>query len=66
MQNNLIKFLEYVTQNPNLRIGQAFCNFFSVTDAILFYETDHQKSWEMIMNIEKYSKYIREGEYEKV
>lgn len=66
MQKNLIQFLQYTVDNTNLRLGQAFCNFFSVTDAILFYETDPQKSWEMILNNEKFSKYIMESEYEKV
>jgi hypothetical protein len=52
----LKSFLEYHTSKPNLRIGQAFCNMFGITDAILFYETDVNKSWEMIYK--KYMKYL--------
>jgi hypothetical protein len=66
MQKNLIQFLQYTVDNKNMRLGQAFCNFFSVTDAILFYEPDPQKSWEMILNNEKFFKYICENECEKV
>jgi hypothetical protein len=53
---NLIKFLEYSVDHPNYRLGQAFCNFFNITDAELFYEPDEQQCWDIIYK--KYSQYI--------
>lgn len=56
----LLQFIEYIAEFPNYRVGQAFCNFFSVQDAILFYEPDPQKCWEMIVKIPNYYAKIEE------
>jgi len=42
MQTNIAyrNFEDYRTSCPELRYGQAFCNYYSITDPKLFYETD--------------------------
>ena len=49
MQKNLIQFLQYSVVNPNMRLGQAFCNFFNITDSRLFHEVDQDECWEIII-----------------
>lgn len=33
-------FEDYRTSNPQLRYGEAFCNYYAITDTILFHEED--------------------------
>lgn len=40
-------FEEYRLRNPELRYGQAFCNYYRITDTVLFYETDEKKAREL-------------------
>lgn len=65
-KGKLLQFIEYIAEYPNYRVGQAFCNFFSVRDTILFYETDPQKSWEMIVKNPKYYAMIDEKQTETI
>ena len=65
-KGKLLQFIEYIAEYPNYRVGQAFCNFFSVRDTILFYETDPQKCWEMIVKNPNYYAKIDENQIETV
>jgi hypothetical protein len=53
MEKNLENFLHYFVANPKYRIGQAFCNYYNITDPDLFYEENNNKCWNIIN--EKYS-----------
>ena len=58
MKINQIEFAEFckeVVDIYNQRIGQYFCNKFGVDNQYLFYETNGQKAFKLIM--ENYVEY---------
>jgi len=51
---NTMTFDEYwKAQGPEIRYGQAFCNYYKLQNQSLFYETNEERARELI---EKYSK----------